>query len=63
MIGVELASMLLLAGWWVHITWASAKTKKTEKLEVQHDRATDEGRALLAGIFSRWELDGSTRAT
>ncbi len=63
MIGVELASMLLLAGLVGAYHLGIRKNEKTEKLEVQHDRATDEGRAPAGGDLVLAGTDGSTRAT
>jgi NADH-quinone oxidoreductase subunit J len=55
MIGVELASMLLLAGWWVHITWASAKPKN-RRFDVTQVPMRDG--LILAGILFSLGLTG-----
>jgi NADH-quinone oxidoreductase subunit J len=63
MIGVELASMLLLAGLVGAYHLGIRKSEKTEKPEVQHDALTDEGRADAGGDLVLAGADRSTRAT
>jgi len=63
LIGVQLASMLLLAGLVGAYHLGIRTNKKTEKLEAEHDSATDEGRADTGGDLILAGTDGSTRAT
>jgi len=60
MIGVELASMLLLAGL---VGAYHLGLRKTEKPEIQHDTATDEGRAAIGGELVLAGTDRSARTT
>jgi len=63
LIGVELASMLLLAGLVGAYHLGIRKNEKTEKLEVQHDALTDERRTDAGGDLVLAGSDGSARAT
>ena len=63
LIGVELASMLLLAGLVGAYHLGIRKNEKTEQLEVQHDALTDERRTDAGGDLVLAGTDGSTRAT
>jgi NADH-quinone oxidoreductase subunit J len=63
MIGVELASMLLLAGLVGAYHLGIRKNEKSEKPEVQHDALTDEGRADAGGDLVLAGTDRSARAT
>ena len=60
MIGVELASMLLLAGL---VGAYHLGFRKTEKPEIQHDTGNDEGRADTGGDLVLAGTDRSARAT
>ena len=60
MIGVELASMLLLAGL---VGAYHLGLRKTEKSEILHDTATDEGRAAIGGELVLAGTDRSARTT
>ena len=60
MIGVELASMLLLAGL---VGSYHLGFQKTEKPEIQHDTGTDEGRVDASGDLVLAGTDGSARTT
>jgi len=63
MIGVELASMLLLAGLVGAYHLGIRKNEKTEKPEVQHDALTDERRADAGGNLVLAGTDRPARAT
>ena len=63
LIGVELASMLLLAGLVGAYHLGIRKNEKTEQLEVQHDALTDERRTDAGGDLVLAGSDGSARAT
>ena len=63
LIGVELASMLLLAGLVGAYHLGIRKNEKTEQLEVQHDALTDERRTDAGGDLVLAGTDGSARAT
>jgi len=63
LIGVELASMLLLAGLVGAYHLGIRKNEKTETLEVQHDALTDERRTDAGGDLVLAGTDGSARAT
>ncbi len=60
MIGVELASMLLLAGL---VGAYHVGLRKTEKPEIQHDTATDEGRSAIGGELVLAGTDRSVSTT
>jgi len=60
MIGVELASMLLLAGM---VGSYHLGLRRTEKPEIQHDTGTDEGRVDASGDLVLAGTDGSARTT
>jgi NADH-quinone oxidoreductase subunit J len=60
MIGVELASMLLLAG---VVGAYHVGFRKTEKPEIEHDTGTHEGRADTGGDLVLAGTDGSARTT
>ena len=60
MIGVELASMLLLAGL---VGAYHLGSRKTEKPEIQHDAVSDEGRADAGGDLVLAGSDRSARTT
>jgi NADH-quinone oxidoreductase subunit J len=60
MIGVELASMLLLAGL---VGAYHLGLRKTEQPEIRHDTATHEGRADTGGDLILVGADRSTRTT
>ena len=63
LIGVELASMLLLAGLVGAYHLGIRKNEKTEKLEVQHDALTDERRTDAGGDLVLAGADRSPRTT
>ena len=60
MIGVELASMLLLAGL---VGAYHVGFRKTQKPEIQHDTRTHEGRVDIGGELVLAGTDGATRTT
>ena len=60
MIGVELASMLLLAG---VVGSYHVGLRKTERPEIQHDTGIDEGRADISGDLVLAGTDRSARTT
>ena len=62
-IGVELASMLLLAGLVGAYHLGIRENEKIEKPEVQHDTTTDEGRADAGGDLVLAGADRSPRTT
>jgi len=62
-IGVELASMLLLAGLVGAYHLGIREIQKTEKPEVQHDTATDKGRADTGGDLVLAGADRPARTT